>query len=139
MLTSKIQYNAAKRAAESLKKALETEANPNLSAKLVAANRSKIQRKLDKIEQEIVEYEINRKRDISQIPIHSMDDMLIAPILYRIAKNKSLVEFAEMTGISKRQIIRYEAEQYKNCSIVTLQQIFKEIGLVVEGWVRAEV
>ncbi|MFT4924489.1 MAG: DNA-binding phage protein [Phenylobacterium sp.] len=139
MLTSNIQYNAAKRAAQSLQAALQVETDPNLSAKLVAANRSKIQRKLDNIEKDIAEFQINRERDISKIPINSLDDMLTAPILYRIARNESIVEFANQTGISKRQILRYEAEQYKNCSIATLQQIFTEIGLSIEGTVKTAV
>lgn len=135
MLTSHIQYNASLKAAEQLRSSLDAPVNKQLPANLVEANRRKLQRKLDKIDAEIAEYERNRSLDVEEIKITSLEDMLVAPIKYRLAKNESVDEFAKHIGVNKRQVLRYEASLYQNCSIPTLQQILSKIGLVLKGYI----
>lgn len=133
MLTSNLQYKASKEAAKQLNVAINAPVNSELSAKMIEANRAKMRRKLTQIEAEIWEYERNRKLKLEEIKINSLDDLLVAPIVYRLAKHETVEEFAKEIGVNKRQILRYEAEKYQNCSISTLQQILNKIGIVLEG------
>lgn len=133
MLTSNIQYKASKKAADDLKRMLEVGASLDLSDKFVEANRNKVRRKLSKIESDISEYEINLKRNITEIPIQSVEDFLLAPIRYRLSKHESVTAFAKVTGINRSQLLRYEDEGYKNCSAPTLIKIFDKLNLSITG------
>lgn len=133
MLTSKIQYKASQEAAAELRKAILAPVKSDLPEKLVTANRRKLERKLANIEAEIEEFERNQTVSLDQICIESLEDMLIAPIRYRLAKKESVVQFAKEIGVDKRQVMRYEAEQYQNCSIPKLIEILSKIGLQIEG------
>jgi DNA-binding XRE family transcriptional regulator len=133
MLTSNIQYRASKKAAEQLRLAIDAPVNPGVSEKMAEANKQKMRYKLAEIEAEIAEYERLREMKTHEIQINSLEDMLLAPIAYRLARQETVDEFAREIGVNKRQILRYESEKYQNCSIPTLQQILSKIGLKIHG------
>lgn len=50
-----------------------------------------------------------------------------APIRYRLLINESVKDFSVRVDINKRQILRYEGEQYENCTMATFKKIIQKI------------
>jgi len=136
MITSSQQHNASKEAANDLRKMLLAEPDPDIPTGLVAVNRKRLKKKLTTIEKDIKEYEESVKLDLSTLKFDKFEDLLKAPIRYRLANNESVKEFAEEVGINKRQILRYEEEAYQNCSIPTLFKILDHIGVRITGEIK---
>lgn len=134
MITSKLQYNASQEALTILKNTLETGFNPDWGDALVEATKHKTQRKIADIEAVITEYEYYTSGEVTHIPIFSLDDLKKSPIRYRLMMNETVNQFASEVGISKRQILRYEEEQYENCSMSTFNKIMEKIQSFIEGW-----
>ncbi len=115
---------------------LAAEPDPNIPKRLVEANRRKLRNKLESIEQQILEYEKIVKQGFDSLDIDSVEDLLQAPIKYRLAQHESVKRFAQHVGISQRQILRYEEESYRNCSIPTLIKILDQLGVAIKGKLR---
>lgn len=75
------------------------------------------------------EYDALKNSRPEDIEIHSRDDLLTAPIRYRIAARMSVDEFGRRVGVSARQIVRYESEGYQNITSSTLQKILKGLSI----------
>ena len=125
MLTSSKQHKASKPAVVDLRAILAAEPDPNIPGKLIEANRRRLRNKLESIEQEILEYENIVGRGFNSIDINSIGDLLEVPIKCRLAQHESVKSFAQHVGVSQRQILRYEEEGYRNCSIQTLTKILE--------------
>ena len=69
----------------------------------------------------------------SPTEIHSVDDLMVAPIRYRIAAHMSIDEFGRKVGISPRQIARYENEGYQNIDSSTFRKILKGLNIHLDG------
>ena len=95
--------------------------------------KAQLQDLIDEVRQAIDEYEKLKNSSVKEIPVHSIQDLLVAPIRYRIASHMSVDAFSRKVGISARQIHRYEAACYKNTTTSTLTGILEKLGLTIEG------
>jgi len=91
---------------------------------------------LHEIETEISEYEALRNQPLEKISIQSMEDLMSAPIRYRLAKNMTVEEFSRKVDVHSRQIARYETEEYRNTTTETLLKILKKLDVHLSGDLR---
>jgi hypothetical protein len=89
------------------------------------------------LEQEIREYQLTKSQSVEDIPINSPAELLLAPIRYRIATGMTVEEFARLVNVAQRQIARYEALGYQNCSMPTFQKIMQRLQIQLEGKIVA--
>ena len=99
------------------------------------AAKSQVKELITEIKAEIDEYTQLIKNDTSNlvIEIHSLDDLLSAPIRYRLASHMSIESFSRKVGVSARQIARYEKEKYQNINASTLQKILRTLNIRIDG------
>ena len=129
MITSERQLKAANEKIESLKQSLRSKENANVKKLFAKAGRIQTQNLVNDLEKEIEDYEALKKKGVGAIKIDSFEDLFLLPIRYRIAKNMTQEEFANLVGIPLRQICRYESEEYSNISSETLKKILQGIPL----------
>lgn len=139
MITKKSQYKASQEAAAMLREILEAEPMPQLPTKLAMATQEKTKRQLKEIENEINEYETYTSGEVTHIPLTSLDDLLKAPIRCRLAMNQTVKGFADELNVSRRQILRYEEEEYENCSMATFKKIIAKVEELIKTVLQAKV
>ena len=61
---------------------------------------------VDEIQRNMEEYDRLKESQPSDIEIHSLDDLMVVPIRYRIAAHMSINAFSRKVGVSARQIAR---------------------------------
>lgn len=133
MITSDKQYQAAKDQLERLEASLKAPMKPGVAQAIADAGKAQTQELIDEIRAEIDEYDRTRHMKPSEIPIHSIDDLMVAPIRYRIAAHLSIDAFARRVEISARQIARYESEHYQNSSVPNLKKILERLNIRLHG------
>lgn len=133
MITSDKQYEAAKQQLAQLAKSLAAPMKTDVPHVIADAGRAQIKELMMEIQHNIGEYEALKNSRPGDIEIHSLDDLMTAPIRYRIAAHMSVDEFSRKVGVSARQIIRYESEGYQNITSSTLQKILKGLNIHLEG------
>lgn len=133
MITSKLQLKASIGAAESLREVLKNNPSPNWGEDLALEVREKTQRKLINIEEKIAEYELYTSGNVTHIPLFPLDELMKAPIRIRLVMNESVKEFADEINVNKRQVLRYEEEQYENCSMATFKKIIAKVEILIEN------
>lgn len=136
MITSEKQHQAAKDQLKSLQASLKAPMKSGVAQAIAEAGKAQAHELINEIRAEIDEYDKTRGMRPSDIPIHSIDDLMVAPIRYRIASHLSIDAFARRVEISARQIARYESEQYQNTSVPNLKKIIERLNIHVEGEVR---
>ncbi len=127
MITSKLQYNASKEALNILIETLKIGFNPDWGDALVKSTERKTQRKIAELEAVITEYEYYTSGTVTEIPFFPLDELMKAPIRIRLVMNESVKEFACKLEINKRQVLRYEEEQYENCSMATFKKVIEKV------------
>lgn len=133
MITSDKQYAAAKKQFEMLstsKAAPKKEGVPDFIAQ---AGLAQMQELMSEIKLNMEEYEQLKLSKPSDIEIHSLDDLMIVPIRYRIASHMSIDAFSRKVGVSARQIARYETENYQNTNSSTLRKILGMLDIHLDG------
>lgn len=133
MITSEKQYKEALNKVKLLQLSLSAPKKPNIPAIIEQAGRSQISELISNIKKEIDEFERCKNIDISQLEIHSLDDLMKIPIRYRLAAGMSVDVFAQFVGISPRQINRYEKECYQNSHSSTLKNILQKLEVDIDG------
>jgi DNA-binding XRE family transcriptional regulator len=133
MITSDKQYKEALRKIEMLQFSLSSPKKTNIPLIIEKAGRSQILELINSIGSDIKEFEKYRDTDISKLEIHSLDDLMKAPIRYRLAAGMSIDVFAQLVGISPRQINRYEKECYQNSHSSTLKTILQKLEVDLDG------
>jgi len=135
MITSDKQYIAAKEQLHMLTQSLSAPAKNDVPAAIESAGKAQIKELITEIKASINEYEsiIKNTRNNVLIEIHSLDDLLAAPIRYRLANHMSIDNFSRKVGVSARQIVRYEKEEYQNINARTLQKILKSLEVRIDG------
>jgi hypothetical protein len=133
MITSDKQCQVAQEKLKILKDALNAPDKPGISEAIVQAARMQTQELIDEIQAEIDDYRKTSQMKPSEISIQTFDDLMAAPIRYRIASHLSVDKFARMVDISPRQIIRYESQTYQNSSITNLKKILECIHIKLNG------
>ena len=83
------------------------------------------------LEQEIEEYE-NLKKGIYELPKNiSFVELLQSISKIRISKGLSQQDLANMLGITKQQLNRYEEHNYQNVSIAKINEILEVLNISV--------
>ena len=133
MITSDKQYEAAKKQLLMLTEALSSPVKKGVPGEIEQAGRAQTQELVAEIQEAINEYHALRNSKPSDVEIHSVDDLMVAPIRYRIAAHMSIDEFGRKVGISPRQIARYENESYQNINSSTFRKILKGLNILLDG------
>lgn len=133
MITSEKQYKEAVKKIEMLQLSLLSPVKPNIPPIIEKVGRSQICELIDNIQNEIAEFERYKSIDVSKLEIHSLDDLMKTPIRYRLAAGMSVDVFAQLVGISPRQINRYEKECYQNSHSSTLKTILQKLKVNIDG------
>ena len=133
MITSDKQYEAAKKQLARLAESLTAPMKKNVPEVIANAGKAQIHELMAELQFDLDEYESLKNGRPEDVEIHSLDDLLTAPIRYRIAARMSVDEFSRKVGVSARQIIRYENEGYQNITSSTLQKILKGLNIHLEG------
>ena len=133
MITSDKQYEAAKKQLVMLTESLSSPVKKDVPNEIEQAGRAQTQELIDEIQQSVNEYYTLRNSRPSDMEIHSVDDLMVAPIRYRIAAHMSIDEFGRKVGISPRQIARYENEGYQNINSSTFRKILKGLNILLDG------
>lgn len=131
MITSDKQYKAAVEQLEMLSVSLSKPTNQGVPTVVENAAKSQLRELISEIKANIEEY--TNATTCSVIEIHSLDDLLSAPIRYRLAAHMSIDVFGQKVGVSPRQISRYEKEEYRNITASTLQKILKKLDIHIDG------
>lgn len=83
------------------------------------------------LEQEIEEYE-NLKKGIYELPQNiTFVELLQSISKIRISKGLSQQDLANMLGITKQQLNRYEEHNYQNVSIAKINEILEVLNISV--------
>lgn len=136
MIKSERQYLAAKEQIQFLKDKLSGTYKPDTPEIVKAAFEGQVGDLLREIENQVVDYEVLKNQPVEKIPIQSMEDLMNAPIRYRIAKHMTVEEFSRKVEVHSRQIARYETEEYRNTTTETLLKILKKLDIHLSGDVR---
>lgn len=138
MITSEKQYKEAMKKVEMLGFSLSSPKKKDIPDVIEKAGRAQVSELYESIKEEIREYEKYKNLDISKLEIHSLNDLMQLPIRYRLASGMSVDKFAQLVGISARQINRYEKEHYKNTHTSTLNAILEKLHVDIEGRIASE-
>lgn len=134
MITSDKQYKAAKKQLAMLTESISTsDDKANIPEAIKQAHKAQIQELISEIKKHINEYKTLKNGNPADVEIHSLDDLMVTPIRYRIAAHMSIDEFSRKVGVSARQIARYENEEYQNITSSNLQKILKGLNIHLEG------
>ena len=133
MITSQKQFITAKEKVKMLKESLVAEYKKDVPEILKSAATGQIEELISEIESEIEEYESLKNNKLSEIQIFSLDDLMDAPIKYRLAKGMTIEDFARKVDIHSRQIARYETEHYHNATTDTMLKILTCIDIKISG------
>ena len=135
MITSDKQYAAAKEQLSMLVQSLSASVKKDVPAVIEEAARSQTKELIAEIQENLDEYSklVKNHNDGVVIEIHSLSDLLAAPIRYRLANHMSIEVFGRKVGISARQIARYEKEEYQNITTSTLQKILGNLNIHIDG------
>ena len=135
MITSDKQYAAAKEQLSTLVQSLSAPVKKDVPAIIQEAARSQTKELIAEIQANLDEYSklVKNHNDGVVIEIHSLGDLLAAPIRYRLANHMSIEVFGRKVGISARQIARYEKEEYQNITTSTLQKILGNLNIHIDG------
>ncbi len=136
MITSNKQCQAAQDKLKMLKDALNAPTKPGVSEAIVNAARQQTQELIDELQRGIDDYDATGKMKPSDIPIQTVDDLMVAPIRFRIASHLSIDTFARLVEVSPRQIIRYESQAYQNSSITNFKKILERINIKLKGTIE---
>ncbi len=133
MITSDKQYAVAKEQLAMLTESLSSPKKEDVPDLIEKASKAQLQELIDEIQLKLEEYDALKDSKPSDIEIHSLDDLMIAPIRYRIAAHMSVDAFGRKVGVSARQIARYELESYRNTNSSTLRKILEVLNIHLDG------
>ncbi|MGQ3890152.1 helix-turn-helix domain-containing protein [Legionella sp. CNM-1927-20] len=133
MITSDRQYEAAREQLKRLQQSLMTPIKKGVPASIAEASKKQTQELMDEIQRDIDEYRKLIEGKSAAIEIHSLEDLLFAPIRYRLATNMTIESFGQKVGVSPRQIARYEKEAYQNINTSTLKRILGNLNINING------
>lgn len=133
MITSDKQYAAAKAQLAMLIESLSSPMKKDVPDSIEKAGKAQLQELINEIQFTMDEYDKLKECELSDIEIHSLDDLMVVPIRYRIATHMSIDAFGRKVGISARQIARYEQESYQNTNSSTLRKILSVLNIHLDG------
>ena len=137
MITSDKQYAASKEQLAMLQESLSAENDKDIPEIIKNASREQLKSLISDIQTEIDEYEKLKSIKLEELEIHSIQDLMVTPIRYRIVSHMSVDAFSRKVGVSARQIHRYEAENYSNVNISTMTKILEKLDVNLNGHVSS--
>ncbi len=138
MITSDIQYTAAQQQLVMLTESLDAPKKQGVPDVIEQAGKAQTRSLIAQIQTDMREYDRLKNTSPPEIKIESLEDLMTAPIRYRLAANMSLDSFGRKVCVSARQIARYEQENYRNTNSSTLQKILQALDIQLEGTVACE-
>lgn len=90
-------------------------------------------RLLEQLTAELTEYEALRSGRIGTEPITSFDQLPLALIRARIAKEWTQQQLADAIGLPEQQIQRYEKERYRGASVTRVRKVAEVLGVWIAG------
>lgn len=126
MITNDRQYKIAKAQIDEFRNALENlsfSIPENVHPKLINAHKDAIKFQLNKLLDEIKEYEYLKEGKVIISSINNLNELPMSLIKARISNNLTQAQLAEKLGMKMQQIQRYEAEKYESASLKTLKKI----------------
>ena len=133
MITSDKQYVASKKQLAMLQEALASDMKKDIPDVVKEAGKAQLEELIAEVQAEIIEYEDLRNLNLKDLEIHSVQDLMVTPIRYRIASHMSVDAFSRKVGVSVRQIHRYEAANYSNANTSTLTKILEKLDVSLDG------
>jgi len=133
MITSDKQYAASKEQLAMLGESLSAENDKAIPEIVKNASKAQLKSLVAEVQAEIAEYENLKSIKLEELEIHSIHDLMVTPIRYRIASHMSVDAFSRKVGVSARQIHRYEAENYSNVNTSTLTKILEKLDVSLDG------
>ena len=133
MITSDKQYKASKKQLAMLMKSSKAPAKKAVPEIIANAGKAQLQELISKVEEQMQEFDALKNSELADLKIHSLEDLVLSPIRYRLAAHMSIESFGRKVGVSARQIARYESEKYSNINIKTFRQILKGIDIILDG------
>lgn len=133
MITSDKQYTASKKQLTMLQEALASDMKKDIPEVVKEAGKAQLEELLAEVQAEIIEYENLRSLNLKDLEIHSVQDLMVTPIRYRIVSHMSVDAFSRKVGVSVRQIHRYEAANYSNANTSTLTKILEKLDVSLDG------
>lgn len=133
MITSDKQYAAAKKQLMMLTASMIASKKEEVPDLIEKAGKAQMLELVDEIQRNMEEYDRLKESKPSDIEIHSLDDLMVVPIRYRIAAHMSVDAFSRKVGVSARQITRYETENYQNTNSSTLRKILGMLDIHLNG------
>ncbi|MFT4924235.1 MAG: DNA-binding transcriptional MerR regulator [Phenylobacterium sp.] len=133
MITSDKQYTAAQKQLSTLTTSLSAPIKAGVPEVIAQASKAQLRELIEEVQHNIAEYDRLKNCDPSDIEIHSLDDLMVVPIRYRIAAHMSVDAFSRKVGVSARQIARYEMENYQNTNASTLRKILGGLNIHLNG------
>lgn len=137
MITSDRQLQATQKKLNDLKASLDNGIS-EVPVKFQGAFKAQRLELVAELEAEIEEYKRLKSNHVTSIAIESMDDIKLAPIRFRLAKNMTVEQFAMLVGVHSRQIARYEEKQYENITVEVLTKILSKIRPRISGELSIE-
>lgn len=137
MITSDKQYAASREQLTMLQESLSVEDNKDIPEIIKNASKEQLKSLIADIQAEIDEYEKLKSIKLEELEIHSIQDLMVMPIRYRIVSHMSVDAFSRKVGVSARQIHRYEAENYSNVNTSTLTKILEKLDVNLDGRVSS--
>ena len=138
MILSQQQYTATRKKLKMLEDSLSAPRREGVPEEFVQAALAQTRELMGEMQAEIAEYERITTSGPAEIPVNSIQDLLVAPVRYRLASHKSTEAFARVVGVSARQIFRYEQEDYRNCSVPNLTKILERLNIQLHGHIKVD-
>ena len=138
MIVSQQQHTATKTKLKMLQDSLSAPPRKGVPEKFVQAALAQTRELMGEMQAEIDEYETITTSDPAQITVNSVEDLLVAPVRYRLASHISVERFARTVGVGVRQIFRYEQEGYRNCSVPNLTKILERLNIRLYGHIAMD-
>jgi len=133
MITSQRQLETAQKQLLLLEESLVAPTKKEVPDIIAKSSKAQVKELIGDLQQEIAQYTKLLKAKLSDIYIKSVDDLMLAPIKYRLVSHMSVEAFARLVDVSVRQITRYESENYQNCNTSTFKKILLKLNIDLAG------
>jgi HTH-type transcriptional regulator / antitoxin HipB len=108
----------------------------NLHPRQLLSQQKSYDKLINRLKQEIIEYEELKSGAINTLQIEDINDLPIALIKARIASGMTQKELAEKIGTQEQQIQRYEADRYAAISFQRMMKIAEALGMSLKGTIQ---
>ena len=123
MITNEPQYAATKAQVARYRDALNADLPKGLPSKALAAMREGTQSRIDELEAQLAEYEVQKSGKTTTITVNSLRDISMPLITARLEERLSLEALAKRLNLPEKQIQHYEATGYAGISIELAQEV----------------